>query len=459
MAETKKKICILGLGHVGIVLAVTFEEAGFDVFGIEKNPQTINAFSRGQSPFYENGLTEALRRALKGSFTMLNKLDKPIADVYIVSVGTPIGSDHRPRFEDLVNVSHDIGRVLKRGDLVTLRSTVAPRVTRELVAPILEKTSGLKAGKDFYLSFAPERTAEGVALQEMRRIPQIIGGLDEESVLATKQIFDKVCSQIIQVDSLEAAEIIKSINNSYRDLTFAFANEVALICDAFNLDAHEIIQNANFNYSRSNIPLPSPGVGGYCLTKDPYILIDAANKAGINPQIIPAARSVNEFMPKHVFEKISQFAESLNKPLAECKIFILGFAFKGWPETADTRFSPTLDVLSFLKMQTNNIFGFDTMVAEETIKSFGVKYTSYEDGFNGADCIIIMNNHPAFKKLDISRLLETTNKPSLFFDTWHLFEPTKIMGIRGVKYSNLGFSAISDDSPGRVAKLNNFKYL
>jgi len=195
-------------------------------------------------------------------------------------------------------------------------------------------------------------------------------------------------------------------------------------------------------YERSNIPMPSPGVGGYCLTKDPYILFDAAQKRGFSPKLIPGARDINEFMPKYVFSKLEKFAKNSNRNLGDLKIFILGFAFKGWPETSDMRFSPTLDVLSLLKGKNSNICGFDSIVKEHVIRDLGVSYSGYEEGFDSADCILIMNNHPDFGKLDIARLLSKANRPVLFFDTWHLYDPELILASDGVKYSNLGFDTL-----------------
>lgn len=437
-----KKICIFGMGYSGLTLAVTLAEAGFKIIGIEKNQETAQKLKNGETHFYEKGLEEALRRLLNNSLEIYSVLEHSMADTYIIAVGTPVGENRKPKLDDLINVSEEVGRILNKGDLVCLRSTVAPATTREIVKPILEKNSWLKAGDDFLLSFVPERAAEGCALEELKHLPQIIGGLNKESTSRTAEIFSKFVSEVIIVDSLESAEMIKALNNSYRDVTFAFANEVALICDKFNLDAHEVIKNANWGYSRSNIPFPSPGVGGYCLTKDPYILVDAAQKRGFSPKMISSAREINELMPKYVVGQIEKFCKSIDKNLSDLKIFILGFAFKGWPETSDMRFSPTLDVLSMLKGKNNNLIGFDPVIKSSIIQTLGVKYAVYEEGFKDADCIIIMNNNPDFGKLDIAKLLSTANKPVLFFDAWRLHDLNTVLALDCVKYSNLGFDTI-----------------
>ncbi|MBU1179870.1 nucleotide sugar dehydrogenase, partial [Patescibacteria group bacterium] len=200
---TDKRICILGLGYVGLTLAVILAEAGLKVIGIEKNKEVAEALKQGKLHFYEKGLAGALRFALDNSFEICSTMNAvPSADVYIISVGTPVGEDRKPKLDDLINVSQDVGKVLKKGDLVCLRSTVAPTTTREIVMPILEKMSGLRAGYDFFLSFAPERAAEGKALEELKNLSQIIGGLNGTSASLTADIFNKIASKIIIVNSL-----------------------------------------------------------------------------------------------------------------------------------------------------------------------------------------------------------------------------------------------------------------
>ena len=440
----EKKICVIGMGYVGLTLALTFSDIGFKVIGIEKREGVVRKLKQGKLHFYEEGLGEVLQRELGKGFNFLTEINSPLSDVYIVAVGTPVDNNKKANYQDLKNVSEALGKVIKKGDLVILRSTIPPGTARNFVLPILENKSLLKGGKDFFLAMAPERTIEGEAMKELRILPQIIGGLSEKCALLTTKLFEKITPKIIMVDSLEAAEIAKFINNTFRDLKFAFSNEMALICDKFNLDTVKIIEAANFGYPRGGVPVPSSGVGGYCLTKDSYLLIEALKNKDLAPKIIPIARQVNESMPSFVVSQIEKFFKKF-KPagLEKGKIYILGFAFKGRPNTSDIRFSPTLDVVNLLLERNKNIYGYDSVVEKSKIETIGVRYADFNEGFKEADCVIIMNNHPAFASLDVVKHLRTSQKPVLFFDTWRLHNPQKILKIEGVKYSNLGFDNFS----------------
>lgn len=439
----KKQICVVGMGYVGLTLALTLSDTGFGVVGIDKREKVVKNLRQGKTHFYEKGLEQILRRELGKGFKFLTFLEKSISSIYIVAVGTPVEENKKPRFDDLKEATQSLGRVLKKGDLVILRSTVPPGTMRNVVLPILESFSSLKGGEDFYLAFAPERTIEGAALTELRTLPQVIGGINKKSSLYAANIFEKITSKIIIVNNLESAEMVKIINNLYRDVNFAFANEIALVCDKFNIDAVEVINAANFGYSRSNISAPSPGVGGYCLTKDTYILKEAAIEKGYSPQLINCARRINEQMPNYVVAQIEKFFKKHNKNFETAKIFLMGFSFKGRPDTSDIRFSPTIDVLNKIKSKIPNIYGYDPVVEKETVEHLGVVYSSAEDGFRDADCVVVMNNHPSFESLDVLRYLETTNRPSFFIDTWRLHAPEKILKVKHVDYSNLGFDTLN----------------
>lgn len=439
-----KKICIIGMGYVGLTLALTFSDLGFKVVGVEKREKVISRLKEGTAHFYEDGLTDILRRELGKGFDFTTDVKNVPSDIYIIAVGTPVDFGKKPDFSSLDEISHSLGKILKKNDLVMLRSTVSPGTTRNFVVPILEKESGLLAGRDFYVSFAPERTIEGNALEELKTLPQVIGGINSESSLRAADLFKKITKNIIFVNSLEAAEMVKLANNLCRDVNFAFANELALVCDKFNIDAHEVINAANFGYPRNHIALPSPGVGGYCLTKDSHILTDATEKRGYVPNLIMSARSINEYMPVYVFGQIEKFLRKFNKDIAQAKFFILGIAFKGRPDTSDIRFSPALDVAKLLKEKgATNLHGFDPVVSKEIIHSEGLIFSDIESGFYNTDCVMIMNNHPFFEKLEIVRHLEKAKKPVLFFDTWRLFSPENILKQEGVSYSNLGFDNFS----------------
>ena len=351
-------------------------------------------------------------------------------------MGTPLDANHKPILEYIVSACNEISFKLKKGQTIILRSTVPVGTTRNIIIPILEKNSGLKAGSDFEVVFAPERTAEGIALSELLKNPQIIGSLTSKGIETATKLFSKMTKTILPVSNIETAEMMKLIDNSYRDVHFAYSNEIALICEMLKIDARECIEKANFEYPRNQIPMPSPGVGGPCLSKDPHILVHVANNFGYNPKLISHSRWINENVPSFLSSKIIKKLENLNKKIETTKIFIVGFAFKGNPETDDIRESSTLVLLNELKKKYSNIFGYDPVVSKKQIENLGISYMGFEDGFVNSDCIIFMNNNKSYSKYDIKQLMKKTNKPCVFVDTWSMFQ--ELSNMEDIIYTGVG---------------------
>lgn len=426
-------ICVIGLGYVGLTLAVTLAKNGFKVFGIEKNKEILRQLKQGKPHFHERGLAELLNKHKGRGLLLLEKIPQnEEIDCFIIAVCTPIDKvTKKPKISYIIRAVKEINSHLKPKQLIILRSTVPVGATRNIVLPILQKKY-----KDFYLSFCPERTVEGKALIELGTLPQVIGALNEESMFKSVELFSKITSTIIKVSSLEAAEIIKLVDNGYRDSIFAFANQVALICRRFKLDANEVIQAANFGYSRNNIPRPG-FVGGACLEKDPYILIDSAK--GVC-DLIKTARKINENLPFLVLGRVKNYLKEKRKKPREIKLFISGFAFKGEPETDDLRGSPTVKLLDLLKgAKIKNIFGHDFIVKKDNIKKLGVKPCSIEDGFTNADVVIFMNNHRSYFNLNIEKLVKKIKKDGFIFDGWQIFSNQLKEKNHHIIYESLGF--------------------
>ena len=226
----------------------------------------------GEPHILEPGLKDMLNvNQDRKQITFTSQLGEDHHSVYIIAVSTPLNEDNLPSLDSLNDVIHFIASRLRRGDQIMLRSTVPVGTTREVVIPLLENMSALKAGEDFHVTFAPERTVEGRAMHELQRLPQIIGAYSPSCMRHSSEFWSSMTPSIVRTASLEASEIVKLANNTFRDLSFAFANEIALLADQYNVDAFEVIRAANDGYPRNPIPTPSPGVGGYCLTKDPLI--------------------------------------------------------------------------------------------------------------------------------------------------------------------------------------------
>ncbi len=438
-----RHIVVLGMGYVGFTLALALAEHGFYVTGYDVQKTLIKQLKAGQAHIHERGLDAIFRRQLNKNFFPSASMPRD-GEVYIIAVGTPLhGNGHAtPDMSYLEAAAEMVGQVLQRGDLVVLRSTVPVGCSREVVLPILEKASGLEGGVDFFLSFAPERTAEGKALEELRNLPQLIGGLTEESVEATAAMFRDLTPTIVRLDSLEQAEIAKLLNNSFRDLVFSFANQVAQLAAHYNVDIVRTIRAANQGYPRNSIPLPSPGVGGPCLTKDPYIFSAAAEKAGISHPLFLHGRRVNEQMTDFVIKRfLAAFRqmEQAGGQKSSGKIVVCGLAFKGEPETGDLRHSTGVTIAHALQREGLQVLGHDPVAAAEEIEKIGLPAVGFEEGIRGASAVLFLNNHRFYRNIEPKELLEAMCSPALIFDAWRLFEPEEILRAAPCMYLGLSF--------------------
>ena len=429
-------VCIIGLGYVGLTLALSMADSGIRVLGVDSKKETVSSLKRGISTISEKDSERILKRTLDETFFVFEKIPDKKIDAFIISVGTPLNENKMPIMDHVINASTEVGKNLKKEQMVILRSTIPVGTTREVVLPILEKESNLQSGEEFDVIFAPERTAEGVALSELKTNPQIIGSLNENGISNAGKLFKKMTPTIVPVSSLEAAEMIKLIDNTYRDVHFAYANEIAIICEMLNINAKECIEKANFNYPRNKIPIPSPGVGGPCLSKDPYILTHVASKFNYKPNLIIHSRWVNEFIPLFIAKKILKKLEKFKKNQDQIKIFILGFAFKGEPETGDIRNSSTLLLVDGLKEKYQTLYGFDPVVKKEEIEQLNVINVNVEKGIRNADCVIVMNNHKSYQNLNMKKLLSEASKPCLFVDCWSMFP--EISSEENIIYTGVG---------------------
>jgi nucleotide sugar dehydrogenase len=358
------------------------------------------------------------------------------ASVYVVTVGTPLDPEGKVRVSMIVNVVREIAQQLKDGDLVMMRSTVELGTTRNVVKPILDST-----GKRYDLVFCPERTLEGQALRELRELPQIVGGHDPDSRIRAAQVFQFLTPTVVQVSSLETAELIKLIDNAQRDVHFGLSNEVARIADAIGVSAVEVIRAGKLGYARTNLPMPGP-VGGPCLEKDSYILANGLKAVGIAPDIILSARRTNERQPADVVEQLRTFCrESAAFPSAPI-ITLAGVAFKGRPETDDLRGTMAKPILAALRQAfPGAVFrGFDAVVPAQTIsEAFGLEpVASVAEAFAGANLVVIANNHLCFERMPLSALAETMARPAVIYDFWNNFGAANVELPTNVTYTGLG---------------------
>jgi len=432
-----KHVCVLGLGYVGLTLAVTMADIGFKVLGIEIRDEVLESLSFGQAHFYEPGLEDKLKRVIKTeNFKFKKKIpEKWQGKVYIITVGTPLSDAGKARLDMVENIGKEVSVHLKDGDLVVMRSTVKLGTTRNRIAPILESSD-----KQFELAFCPERTLEGKALTELRQLPQIVGGLTNSATVRASQLFQFITPTVVRVSDIETAEMIKLVDNTQRDIAFAYANEVARNCDAVGVSAAEVIEAGKLGYPRTNLPMPGP-VGGPCLEKDPYILAEGLEELGVVPEITMAARHINERQPleiisylKKVTEKISDFSK---KPI----IVLMGIAFKGRPSTDDLRGTMAIPIFKQLQVSfPDAVFrGFDAVVSEENIRSFGVEPCNTLDAaFENASIVLILNNHKEFSAMSIEQLSNSMRQFGIIYDFWNCFKSDDLCLSKDIRYIALG---------------------
>ena len=433
-----KRVSVFGMGYVGVTLSVSLANLGHQVTGIDIESAVIERLNDGASHILEPGLPDMLSANLKrGSINFNTAIKSSLDSIYVIAVGTPLDSESKPDMSALRNVLNVIAEVLEQGNQIMLRSTVPVGVTRDFVIPYLEERTGLKAGVNFYVSFAPERTVEGDAMNELKTLPQVVGGYTPECVRNSVEFWSTLTPFVIRVDNLEAAELVKLANNTYRDLTFSFANELALLSDQFNVNTFDLISAANEGYPRDKIPFPSPGVGGPCLTKDP-ILFSATSKGMRDDAVLGiSSRKINERALQYPIKLMEKYAKKIQKPLSKLNLLIVGVAFKGIPETKDIRGSVSIDLFNKVSKLVNSVFAWDAIISSDELATMGFEVMeNLNIAVHNADMVLIMNNHP--DNVDSSMYVPPKHG-KLLFDGWNQLNRLEVEKVPGLIYSTMGY--------------------
>jgi nucleotide sugar dehydrogenase len=412
-------------------------DVGFKVVGVEIRDDVLAKLRSGKAHFYEPGLDDLIQRLVrKKSIKFVKHIPNGLrASVYIVTVGTPLGPNGRVRLDMVESVGREVAKHLKPHDLVILRSTLKIGTTRKIIMPLLKKSGNL-----FDLAFCPERTLEGQALSELRQLPQIVGGATFHSAIRASQIFQFLTPTVVRVSDLETAEMIKLIDNTSRDVSFAFANETARICDRVGVSAMEVIRAGKLGYPRTNLPMPGL-VGGPCLEKDPYILSEGLKEMGLTPDITLTSRKLNERQPDEVVAYLQKLLRTFKGFKKNPTIALLGIAFKGRPATDDLRGTMAKPVFKALKkyFPTATFRGFDPVVPAAEIKKFGLApFSSLEKVFQKTDLALITNNHPVFAAMPLERYADKMSRPALVYDFWNSLSVSSLHMPTGTGYMALG---------------------
>ncbi len=397
-----KKVCVVGLGCIGLPTACILSSKRFKVVGVDKNSKLVDELSQVNIDPLEPGLVGLANSAIK-SGNFVPQRTPEAADVFMICVPTPPTDDNKADLTYVKDAAKSILPYLRKGNLVILESTVPPGTTKKILKPILEK-SGLNIGSEMHLAYCPERVLPGNILQELVENDRVIGGINPESAELAKEVYQSFVEGEIYLTDTTTAEMVKLVENSFRDVNIAFANELSRICDKLNLNVWKVIELAN-RHPRVNILKPGPGVGGHCVAVDPFFIVQ---KAPDEAKLIKTARWVNDSMPDYIVEKVEKAVKQaqINTPIIAC----LGITYKAG--IGDLRGSPALKIVRRLREK-----GYIVRACDPYIRDFTeFPLFSLEETVKGADCLVLLVDHKEFKGISLDALL-TKMRGSLIIDT------------------------------------------
>jgi UDP-N-acetyl-D-glucosamine dehydrogenase len=385
-------IGVVGVGYVGLPLAVAFAEAGQDVVGVDVDARVVDGLRAGRS-HVEDVSDEALRAVAARLHLTTRYAELAKVDAIVVAVPTPLTRNREPDLQPLIASGTAIAGVLQAGQLVVVESTTYPGTTRERFAPLLEE-SGLAAGRDFQLAFSPERVDPGRTDFTLRTTPKVVGGLTDECRRRAVELYELVCDTIVPVTTPEAAELTKLLENVFRSVNIALVNELAILCDRMGIDVWEVVDAAATKPYGFMSFKPGPGMGGHCLPVDPFYLAWRAREFDMQTEFIELAGEVNQRMPYFCVERITRALNDHAKPVRGSRIAIIGVSYK--PGVGDLRESPALRIMRLLREQGGDVVYHDDYVPE--LPEMGLR-SEWPDA---ADCVAIVTAHP---ELDLERLV------------------------------------------------------
>lgn len=430
-----KKISIVGQGHVGLCLSAHLAKTHSNVVGFDKDILKIKKLNKQIIPIKEPNLNLAIKTAkLNKNLKFSNNLE--ISEIYVICFGT---ENHTSNIDNknLFNFAIKLSKLLKKNDLIILRGTLSIGATKKF-SKILESKSKLILGKDFYLSYSPERIVEGDAMNELENIPQVVSGMTKSCLSKALNFWKNFVKETVVTKNISEAEIIKLLNNSHRLYSFSFANMTTLLAEKYNLNSYDLIHKANYGYVRNPVAKPSPGIGGYCLIKDFKILSQSSKIKNFSSEF-KILNDVNKKIINAPLRSIKKFEKIKKKKLSN--ILIFGYAFKGVPQTNDCRNSPGLMLSKNLIKSNYNVYLYDNIAKPEDVKISDKKGLIFCKKLSGSylnkmDSVIIMNNHEKNEEV-ISKYLKKRKNVSLFFDSFFQFD-SKVLEKFNYKYATLG---------------------
>jgi UDP-N-acetyl-D-mannosaminuronic acid dehydrogenase len=431
IASKNARLAVIGLGYVGLPVAAMFAENGFDVLGMEIREERVNMINSGKSPIEgdEPGLEDLLRKMVGGKKmrASTNYEDLRDRDIILIDVETPVDETHTPRYAALKSACTNLSTVLKPGALVIIESTIAPGTMKGTVLPILQ-SKGLKLGRDFLLGNCPERVMPGKLLANLNQMSRVCGGDSPETAATMISLYRHIVRSDLDPADWATAELVKTVENAYRDVQIAFANEVALICEQAGADVLRVRELVNKSPFRQ-MHVPGAGVGGHCIPKDPWLLAYGVKGSDVPLRLIPAARAINDQMPLHMVKLLEKALAKHNKKIRDCKILVMGYAYL--ENSDDTRNSPSATLVGGL-----DALGAEVVIHDPFVNDYKGDLHSKA---SGCDAVVVMVRHDEYLHINLPGLTSLLKSPILV-DGRRVIDKQKAIEA-GLEYSCIGLGS------------------
>ena len=398
--DFKYQLGVVGLGYVGLPLAVEASLQGLNVVGYDINSERVDNINNGLSPI-EDISNEQLSSALKNFHPTTNSKELSECRNVVISVPTPL-TDYQPDLSYVIDAAKTVGENLVSNQVVILESTTYPGTTIEVLIPNLEKRSGLIAGKDFFVGYSPERIDPGNKIWKFKNTPKVISGMNDDSTKKIKEFYESIIDETVVVNGTKEAEMVKLLENTYRHVNIALINELAMLCEMLDIDIWEVVNAAKTKPFGFESFKPGPGVGGHCIPVDPEYLSFKTRQIGKPVRFVELAQEINNSMPTYVVNRVSDLLNSNDKILRNSKILLLGVAYK--KDISDMRESPAVDIAQLLLNKSVEVSFYDPFVEEFSVSGDSINKETDEKAFNNYDMILVLTPHTKFKEINFSNL-------------------------------------------------------
>ena len=405
--EFEYDLGVVGLGYVGLPLAVESSKQGLKVIGYDINPERVEMVNNGISPI-EDILNDELSNALNNFHSTLDSELLSKCQNIVISVPTPL-TDYQPDLSFVISAAKTVGENLVKNQVIILESTTYPGTTIEVLIPNLENTSKLKAGEDFYVGYSPERIDPGNKVWKFRNTPKVVSGINDISTEKIQSFYESIIENIVLVKGTKEAEMVKLLENTYRHVNIALINELAMLCKMLDIDIWEVVNAAKTKPFGFESFKPGPGVGGHCIPVDPEYLSFKTRQVGKPVRFVELAQEINNSMPAYVVGQISEILNKNGKILNNSKILLMGVAYKN--DISDMRESPAIDITELLLEKKVDVSYFDPFVKEFSVFGKEINKEDEINSFNNYDMLLVLTPHSTFSDIDFTKI------KTIIFDT------------------------------------------